>query len=327
MPVVASAATVSAVLAERSAHVRPGAEPVPKALVGGCAGTGERVIGEGRQGIELAALPFYPQDVDHCGPAALATVLTWSGKPVTPEDLAPYLFLPERRGAVQAEMTARTRAHGRLAWSSQDDPGVVVRELEAGRPVLVLKNLGLGLWPAWHYAVAVGFDRRSNEILLRSGTDRLKRARAGTFEHTWGRSGFWALVVTEPGDMPVSARPHDYLRAAVDLEAAGTVGSEGIETVWRVAIRRWPEHPDFHLALSNTRRQAGDEAGAETTLREGLLALPRDPMLSYNLAWLLARRGATLEAITHARAARAGGGPFVERAEALLEYLAKPAAD
>jgi hypothetical protein len=32
-----------------------------------------------------------------------------------------------------------------------------VDQLEAGRPVLVLQNLALKLWPQWHYAVVVGY--------------------------------------------------------------------------------------------------------------------------------------------------------------------------
>ena len=43
---------------------------------------------------ELEATPFFPQEIDHCGPAALATTLVAAGIDTTPEALAPSVFLP-----------------------------------------------------------------------------------------------------------------------------------------------------------------------------------------------------------------------------------------
>jgi hypothetical protein len=43
-------------------------------------------------------------------------------------------------------------------------------ELAAGRPVLVLQNLGLERAPVWHYAVVDGIDQ--GDVILRSGTQQ-----------------------------------------------------------------------------------------------------------------------------------------------------------
>lgn len=48
--------------------------------------------------VELTNVPFFPQEDYQCGPAALATVLTWSGVNVTPEQLTPQVYIPERWG-------------------------------------------------------------------------------------------------------------------------------------------------------------------------------------------------------------------------------------
>ena len=45
---------------------------------------------------ELTQVPFFPQTIHQCGPAALATVLGWSGVPATPEELAPQVYIPDR---------------------------------------------------------------------------------------------------------------------------------------------------------------------------------------------------------------------------------------
>jgi hypothetical protein len=59
--------------------------------------------------IELDQSPFFPQEEFHCGPAALATTLNAAGIGATPEELARQVFLPARRGSLQAEMPAAAR--------------------------------------------------------------------------------------------------------------------------------------------------------------------------------------------------------------------------
>ena len=40
--------------------------------------------------------------------------------------------------------------------------------LADGRPVLVLHNYGIPLWPRWHYAVAIGFDSQRRKMIRSS---------------------------------------------------------------------------------------------------------------------------------------------------------------
>ncbi|MCF8207637.1 MAG: hypothetical protein K9J82_21315, partial [Methylotenera sp.] len=46
--------------------------------------------------VERTAVPFFPQERDHCGPAALATALADIGLPADPDRLADAVFLPSR---------------------------------------------------------------------------------------------------------------------------------------------------------------------------------------------------------------------------------------
>ncbi len=102
--------------------------------------------------VELTATPFFPQQDYLCGPAALATVLGASGRDVHPDELIEALYIPARRGSLQVELMAAARRHGRLAIELPGGLPAIVEQLEAGRPVLVLQNLAIDLWPAWHYA-------------------------------------------------------------------------------------------------------------------------------------------------------------------------------
>ncbi|MEM7361372.1 MAG: PA2778 family cysteine peptidase [Pseudomonadota bacterium] len=163
---------------------------------------------------ELDFVPFFPQSRYQCGPAALATVLTVQGIDVTPEDLVGEVYVPERQGTLRTELISAARARGLIAYPIEPELSALFEALDARRPVLVMQNLGLDWVPQWHFAVAVGYDRASRELVLRSGTIARHVVSFSTFENTWERSDYWGIVVAEPRSPPVGVAPLNYLHAA-----------------------------------------------------------------------------------------------------------------
>ena len=66
-------------------------------------------IDHGLPATAMVDTPFFPQEQHQCGPAALATVLVWSGVHTSPEALTDEVYLPGREGSLQIEMVAATR--------------------------------------------------------------------------------------------------------------------------------------------------------------------------------------------------------------------------
>ena len=156
-----------------------------------------------------------------CGPSALATALHRTGIAATPEQLAEQVYVPGRRGSLQLEMVAATRRHDRLAVQIDPDLHAIVAELTAGRPVLVLQNLGINWLPVWHYAVVVGYLPDANSFVLRSGTTERLVMRQSRFAQSWARADNWAVVILEPGELPRSRDPAGFIRAVAGLESVG----------------------------------------------------------------------------------------------------------
>src|SRR6266850_2943910 len=142
--------------------------------------------------VELTHVPFFPQDEYQCGPAALATVLANGGVKITPEELVPQVYLPERKGSLQIEMLAAARRHGMVSYQLAPRFSDVLREIAAGNPVIVLQNLGFK--DGWHYAVAVGYDYDWGKLYLRSGETKRRVMSFFVHEFTWMRGGYWAMV-------------------------------------------------------------------------------------------------------------------------------------
>ena len=258
-----------------------------------------------RQGVELTEVSFHPQEDYQCGPAALATVLNAADVQVSPEELVGAVYLPARQGSLQVELLAAVRARGRVPYLLEGTLAAVVAELMAGRPVLVMQNLGVKAIPVWHYAVVVGFDPARDELILRSGTDPRRRTSLARFERTWSRSQRWGFVVLKPGELPVDADRGRYFRSIAALEATGQLAAA--EAGYLAMAARWPEDPDAQLGLGNVYFAQGRLRAAERAYRKAL-ALSGGAMVvaRNNLAMVLITRGCAAAGLAEAERALAG---------------------
>jgi tetratricopeptide (TPR) repeat protein len=258
----------------------------------GCAATGSHdalLDGVDPAQVELESTPFFPQSDYQCGPAALATVLAADAIDVTPDELVPEVYLPGRRGSLQVELIAATRARGRLPYLLPPQPDALLAELAAGRPVLVLQKLGAGPWPGWHYAVLVGYDRATGSVLLRSGTTRRLEMSARRFFWSWDRGGRWAMLALEPGAMPSRPDMRRYVDAAAGLEAVGRL--DDAARAYRAASLRWPDASLPWLGLANVAYARNDLLTAQSLYEEALARDAADVAARNNHAEVLLQLG------------------------------------
>lgn len=259
---------------------------------------------------ELDAVPFFAQEDHQCGPAALAMVLDAGGKSVTPETLRPEMYLPDREGTLQIEMLAAARRNGFVAVELNPRLSDVLAEIAAGNPVIILHNLGLSWYPVWHYSVAVGYDLDARRIVLRSATERRLEMSLRTFEYTWKRSGYWAMLALPPQRVPASLSAAEYLSGVAKLEQIGQ--REAARAAYGAALERWPDNLVALMGLGNTAYAAGDLKTAELVFRRATLAHPEAAAAHNNLAQTLAELDRYDEAAAEARAAVGLGGSLKE---------------
>lgn len=272
------------------------------------------------QPVELAEVPFHPQSAHHCGPAALAMVLGWSGVHADPERLGRELYIPAKQGTLQAELLARARMSGRLAYVISPRLSALLRELESGHPVLVLQNLGLSWYPLWHYAVVIGVEPTNGDLVLRSGSQRRHVVAAETFERTWARANHWGVVVLPPGALPATATAPRLFLALADLEASR--GPTLTRPSWRAAVDRFPQDGHLALGLANALYHNGRLKIASAVLEEALeRQVDRAAALYNNLAQVKADLGDWDAAEAAAAKAVALGGPFLSTSRATLQAI------
>jgi hypothetical protein len=267
---------------------------------------------------EVAGVPFFPQEQYYCGPAALAMVLSWSGLPVTQDQIAPQVYTPAREGTLASDMVAAARRNGRLAVPVNQLPDLTA-ELAAGHPVVVFQNLGLSWFPVWHYAVAVGYDLSAGELVLHSGLDARLRTPLRTFERTWARADHWGLVVLPPGGLPASADEMTVLRAATGLEQAGEFRAAA--AAYAAIAARWPDSIEAWIGRGNAAYAAGDLGQAEDAFRTAVERHPDAAAAWNNLAHVLGESGRRAEAVAAAQRAVRLGGPDAATYRATLREV------
>jgi hypothetical protein len=269
--------------------------------------------------VELAQVPFFPQTDFLCGPASLAMVFNAAGVKASVESLTPQVYLPGRQGSLQAEMLGATRRAGLVAYTLAPELESVLRELAAGRPVVVLLNLSLRWMPIWHYAVIVGYDLEREHFVVRSGRRERDEWSFGFVEFLWKDGGYWAMLALPPGVLPATAREQEFASAVAALEQAG--GKREARASYRALLERWPSNLVGLFGLGNVEYALGDLAAAETAFRRATVAHPQAAPAFNNLAHVLAQRGQFAEAETAARRAVDLGGPTQAEARKTLEAI------
>jgi tetratricopeptide (TPR) repeat protein len=197
----------------------------------------------------IKQVPFYPQQAFFCGPTTLAEVATFHGLIKSPDDIAPATFTPGLAGTLQIEMAAATRQLGMVAYEQHATMNQLLSLIADDIPVIVLQNNSISWLPQWHYAVVVGYDIASKEVILHTGVTEAHSLNFSTFERTWRRADYWMLAMLPPSKSSEQLDPFIYTKACQDLVNINQtdVGIAALVT----ATRQWPEYWLPYFLLGN----------------------------------------------------------------------------
>lgn len=153
--------------------------------------------------IHLSGIPLYPQEELQCGPASLASVLSFWGQPVTPEEIAAQIYSSRLQGTFPLDMAAYAETYGgehRLSIRViRDKPEVFKEEITSGHPLVVFVDLGVWVWKKGHFMVLVGYDDTREGVIVHSGTVADKFIPYTVFLRQWSKTGYWTLRIV-PAD-------------------------------------------------------------------------------------------------------------------------------
>lgn len=250
--------------------------------------------------VELTEIPFFPQEEYECGPAALAMVAGAAGIEVSPESLVDQVYLPGRKGSLQQEMMAATRRQGLVAYPLNPQIESIMREVAAGNPVLVFQNLAFAIYPNWHYAVVIGYDRDRNVLVMHSGRTERMEISSFAFERTWARGNYWSIVALSPKQLPATVEASVYGVAVAALERTSP---RAAQMAYATALKAWPKERAALLGSGNVAYALGEFENAIKAYRHAAEQHADFAEAWNNLAQVLleqGRRGEASKAISKA---------------------------
>jgi ABC-type bacteriocin/lantibiotic exporter with double-glycine peptidase domain len=170
-------------------------------LLSGCAGKNlsDLLPGIQERGHFIPGVPFVKQDEGSCGPAALAGVMAFWGRPRSLEQIRAAVYLPELRGSLPMDMERYAREGGFQTSSSNATLDKLKSAIRSGTPVICLLDLGFGLYRKPHYVIVLGFDDEQAVVVEHDGLKPNRVVRYDAFQKAWSRAGRWMLVIEPSG--------------------------------------------------------------------------------------------------------------------------------
>lgn len=197
----------------------------------------------------IADVPFYPQEQYYCGPTTLSEVFGFYGVNVSPNEIAPKLFIPDKDGSLQLEMVSATRQYAFLPYSDRGSLSSIMALVSDDIPVIVFQNLSIQLLPQWHYAVVIGFNSEEGTVTLHTGLTANHEMTFELFERTWGRGNYWYMAPVPPGVASDEMVPFNYTQAAYDMLKVGN--KKKAIAFLETATKQWPDEWLSYFLLAN----------------------------------------------------------------------------
>jgi len=166
-------------------------------LFSGCGSKGFASI---RPGIEarghyIGGVPFFRQNGHDCGPAALAGILAFYGKPVDLEAITASIYLPKLRGTLPMDLERYARNTGLTTASPEGTTDTLKSAVKSNLPVICLLDLGFGPYRQPHYVTVIGFDDGNTLFVMHDGATPDTTMSFEAFEKKWARAGRWMIVI------------------------------------------------------------------------------------------------------------------------------------
>lgn len=256
-------------------------------LFGGCATRKFDFSGVAKKA-RVSHVPFHSQKKNYCGPATLAMAMNHRQNMISVDELASEMMTSE--GTFQTDMISASRRHGMMAVSV-GSLNSLLKEIQAGNPVIIFQNLALSKLPRWHYALATGYNLKKKDIILHSGNEKDQKMNIGVFDYTWSLGSYWGIVIMNPGELSATGTELQHMSAASGLEAAGLIHEA--EESYRAIIQKWPDSLSARIGLANIHYNRSEFAEAVIYLKAATLKDPTSSIAWHNLA--LAQKAARMQ--------------------------------
>jgi len=234
-------------------------------------------------------VPFVAQKPSYCGPAALAMVASFYGQPVSQDDIANAIYLPDIHGTLTADLAGYAKKFNLWTRQYRGTTTDIRQKIAAGVPVIVLGKFGSKL----HFFVVLGFDEFAETVLVHSDQRAGLVMSQGQFWRVWDRADRWTLLVCPPDKATWRLTGDECNDLGVFLEHTGNLLAAAGN--YRRATELVPANSYFQMNLGNALAKQKLFAEAIVAFRRAIQVEPANADARNNLAWAYLETGANLD--------------------------------
>lgn len=143
-------------------------------------------------------VPFYPDKTDQCGPAALASVLSFWGRGVDARTLKKEIYLAHLKGALAIDLLIAAQDRGFQAQLYEGDIEDLKTQVREGRPIIAFINRGTRMFPIGHYVVVTGYSESRRGLFVHSGDTPNRFVPTSRFLKQWEKTSRTTLRIDGP---------------------------------------------------------------------------------------------------------------------------------
>jgi ABC-type bacteriocin/lantibiotic exporter with double-glycine peptidase domain len=165
--------------------------------ISGCGATSFEAIKPGldARGHYIEGVTFVKQTEYDCGPAALASVLSFRGRTADLNRITASVYLPSLRGTLPMDLERYAKDEGFKTLSSAGTAAALKAAIRNNIPVICLLDLGFGFYRQPHFVTVIGFDDGNGLFIMHDGGTPNRTMRYEDFEKKWARAGNWMIVI------------------------------------------------------------------------------------------------------------------------------------
>lgn len=234
-------------------------------------------------------VPFIAQKPNYCGPAALAMIANYYGHPVTQDEIAGAIYLPEIRGTLTPDLAGYARRFDLWTRQYRGTRTELRAKVAAGVPMIVLGKFGANL----HYFVVLGFDDFRQTVTVHTDRRANFDMPQEQFWREWDRADRWALLVCPPERATWRLTADECNDLGVFLESTGhLVAAAGN---YKLAADLAPKNSYYAMNLGNALLKQKLFSEAADAYRRAVAIEPGNADALNNLAWAYHELGANLD--------------------------------
>ena len=141
-------------------------------------------------------VPFFPQEDYQCGPASLASIVSYWGIHADPDEIGREIFSKSARGTLTIDMMLYAQKKGFHAKQFKGSIEALRSFVDSGLPLIVLVDYGLSVFQMNHFMVVTGYN--DHGVIVHSGQSQNKFLREKDFIAAWKKTDYWTLLIEKP---------------------------------------------------------------------------------------------------------------------------------